>query len=87
MYAVLNRPQPALYHATRCLEICTENEIKDFDIAFAYEAMARAHAAAGEKSECERYIGLAKDAGEQIEDKDSRDMFFSELETVPGYQK
>jgi hypothetical protein len=87
VYAVLNRPQSALYHAKRCLEICTENEIKDFDIAFAYEAMARAYAAAGEKSECEQYIGLAKEAGEQIEDKENRDMFFGELETVPGYQK
>ncbi len=87
VYAVLSRPQPTLYHATRCLEICTENEIKDFDIAFAYEAMARAYAVAGEESEREQYIGLAKKAGEQIEDKDSRDMFFSELETVAGYQK
>jgi len=82
VYAVLNSPQQALYHAQRCLEICEANKIGDFDIAFAYEAMARAHAVAGEKSQCEKYLRLAKEAGEQIKDKENRDYFFSELRTI-----
>ena len=85
VYSVLNRPQSALYHAERCLDICKENNIGDFDIAFAYEAMARAHAVAGDKSDCEKYIKLAKEAGEQIEKKEDKDLFFNDLKTVPGY--
>ena len=87
VYAVLNRPQAALYHAQRCLAICTENEIGDFDIAFAYEAMARAYAIAGEQSSCQRYVALAQEAGEQIEDQGDRDYFFGELKTIVCAQK
>ena len=42
VYSVLGRPEPALFHAERCLEICETNGIGDFDLAFAYEAIARA---------------------------------------------
>jgi hypothetical protein len=81
-YSVLKRSEPALYHAKRCLEICKENNIRDFDIAFAYEAMARACAIAGNKIECEKYTKLAREAGEQIKKKEDRDYFFSELKTI-----
>lgn len=82
VYSVLKRSEPALHHAKRCLELCKTNKIGDFDVAFAYEAMARAHAIAGNKSECERYIKLAKEAGEQIKKKEDRDYFFGELKTI-----
>jgi len=82
VYSVMKRSEPALYHAKRCLEICKEHSIGDFDIAFAYEAMARAHAVADNKTEREKYIKLAKEAGEQIEKKEDKDYFFSELRTI-----
>lgn len=85
VYSVLKRPEPALYHAGRCLAICEEHSIGDFDIAFAYEAMARAHALAGEETEASKYAGLAKEAGSKIEKKGDRDYFFTQLETVPGH--
>ncbi len=34
VYAVLNRPEVALYHAQRCLDLCQESNVKDFDIAY-----------------------------------------------------
>jgi hypothetical protein len=75
VYSILNKSQSALFHAERCLEICKENNIGDWDIAFAYEGMAR-----------EKYIKLAKEAGEHIKEKGDKDLFFSELKTVPGYK-
>ncbi len=87
VYSVLNTPESALHHAKRCLGICKENDIGDFDIAFAYEAMARASAIAGEQAEAEKYIQLGKEAGEQIAEKGNKDYFFSELRTIPGYQE
>jgi hypothetical protein len=85
VFSVLHRPESALYHAKRCLEICTENNIGDFDIAFAYEAMARANASSGNKSEFEKYIQLAKEAGQKIKQKEDKDFFFSDLESGPWY--
>jgi len=87
VYSVLNRPESALYHAKRYLEICKENSIGDFDLAYAYEAMARAYAVAGEKGEADKYMELAKEAGEQIEEKGDKNLLYSDLETIPGYKK
>jgi len=85
VYSVLSRPEPARYHAARCLEICQQYGIGDFDIAFAYEALARAEAAAGNREESQKYILLAKSAGDLIAEKEDREVFFRDLASVPGY--
>jgi len=82
VYSVLKRSEPALYHAKRCLEICRENNIGDWDIAFAHEAMARAYAVAGQKEESRKHIELAQKAGEQIKEKGDRDYLLTELGTI-----
>jgi len=84
VYSVLHRADSALYHAKRCLEICQQKNIGDFDIAFAYEAMARASTVAGDRSNCEHYLKLATEAGKQIREKGDRDYFFNQLKTIPG---
>ena len=45
VYVTLGRGEPALFHAGRCLAYCEANadEIADWDLPFAYEALARAH--------------------------------------------
>ena len=83
VYAVLNRTEPCLYHAGRCMEVTLENDLKDFDLAFAYEAMARACDLAGDEVETAKYITLAEEAGSAIKDKGDRKYFFSELHTIP----
>jgi hypothetical protein len=82
VYSVLNRPEGALYHAQRCLATCQENDIGDFDIAFAYEAMARAYAVAGDAAKSKEYVALGEQASEQIEDKDNREYYDGELKGV-----
>jgi hypothetical protein len=87
VYSVLSRPEEAWFHAQRCLDICKKSDIEDFDIAFAYESMARAAAVGGRSAEAEKYMKLAREAGDQIEEQGNKDYFFSELKTVPGYQE
>ncbi len=82
VYAVLGRAEPALHHARRCLDICTEDNIGDFDLAFAYEALARAYAVAGDRAKSEAHFRLAEKSGAEIEDQGNRNYFFSELKTV-----
>lgn len=82
VYAVLNHPNPAIYHARRCLEICKENQIGDYDVAWAYEALARAYNVAGKKTEAKKYLDLGKEAGEKIAKKEDKDLFKSELEGI-----
>jgi hypothetical protein len=82
VYAVLSRPEAALYHAQRCLDLCQANQIGDFDLAFAYEALARAYAIAEDTAKSGGYIELATQAAEQIEDEGNREYFGGELATV-----
>jgi hypothetical protein len=85
VYALLNRSEPCLYHASRCLEITLENDLKDFDLAFAYEAMARATHISRNEVQSAKYLTLAEKAGVQIQDADDQNYFFSELQTIhPG---
>jgi hypothetical protein len=83
VYAVTGRGEPALHHARRCLEICEENGIGDFDLAFAHEAMARAHWVAGDHDEARRYAALAQESGAAIEEDDDREIFQADLATLP----
>lgn len=82
VYATLGRAEPALHHARRCLELCEEHGIGDFDLAYAYEAVARAHAVAGEREPAAQYAELAREAGTQIEDDGDRELFESDLATL-----
>jgi hypothetical protein len=84
VYAVLGRAEPALHHARRCLETCQDNGIEDFDLAFAYEALARASAVAGRSEDAATYAGLARQAGERIGEPEERDIFFSDLAGLPA---
>lgn len=82
VYSILGRTKEAMYHAELSLELCTENGFGDFDLAFAYEALARASATAGAKETTEKYLKLARDASEDIAKKGDKDYFLSELNNI-----
>ena len=74
VYAVLRRGEPALWHARRCLDLVeASDDAEDWDLPFAYEALARAHGAAGHGEEAARFRGLAEQAGATIADPDDRE--------------
>ena len=84
VYAVLGRGEPALHHARRVLELCQQNGIGDWDLAFAYEALARAHAVAGDAGPAREFTDRALAATEDIADDEDRDLVLADLETIPG---
>jgi hypothetical protein len=83
VYTVLGRAEPALYHAQRCLDICQEHGIGDWDLAFAYEALARAQATAGDVDATRRYVDQARTAATDIAQQDDRDQLLKDLATIP----
>ncbi len=82
VYTVLGRAEPAAYHARRCLEICQANGIGDWDLAFAYEALARAASLAGDHEAAAGYVEQAR-AVTIAEDSD-RDLVQADLAAIPG---
>jgi hypothetical protein len=80
--AVLGRGDAAVNHAERCLEHCTQNGIGDWDLAAAYEALARAHRVAGNDAEYRRNLELGREALAQIADDEDREHIAEDLDEL-----
>lgn len=81
VYAVLGNGAEALLHAKRCYELTEQfaSELADYDLAFALEALARAHRVSGNAEEAATYLNRATEAGRAITDEESRRVFEEEL--------
>jgi hypothetical protein len=84
VYAVLLRPEPSLHHAERVLELTQEFGLGDFDLAFAYEALARARAIGGDADGARAAAERALAAAADITDPEDRDLLLADLATIPG---
>jgi hypothetical protein len=84
VYTVLGRAEPALYHAKRCLEICRAHpeNMDDWDLPFAHEALARAHRVAGNDDEVRDQEEKARELGEQLADPEDREHLEEALATL-----
>ena len=80
--AVLGRPEAALYHARRSLEIARRANLSSFYVAYAYEALARGAAVAGKRKEQDRAILAARRIGRRIRDRDDQRMLWDDLDTI-----
>jgi hypothetical protein len=82
-YAVLGRAEPALHHARRCLEICEQHaDVEDWDLAFAYEALARASRVAGDEDHARRFEQRGRELVEQIADAEEKDIALKDYATL-----
>ncbi len=87
VYAEAGLAEPALAHARRCQELTEQHAslVQDFDRAYAYEGLARANAAAGNRDEALRLLKLAREAGQSIADKESKKIFLGDLDGGKWY--
>ena len=81
VYTVVGLGDDALRHAQRCLEICEANGLGDWDLAYGYEALARAHALAG-NGEAAEWRSKAREAGDAIADPEGREHFDEDFATL-----
>jgi hypothetical protein len=82
VYCLLRRPEPALYHAARVLETCQRHGIGDWDLGYAYEALARAHAVAGDVPAARHRLAEARAAAAVIAADEDRELLLHDLATV-----
>ena len=79
IHALLKRADEALRYAELCLQISKESDLPPFYLAYAYEALARAEAVAGNREGVEEYLRLAHQVASQISDKGEKDMLMKDL--------
>ena len=82
VYAVLGRAEPAMWHARRCLALCEEQGIGDFDIAFAWEAIARAASVAGDHAEADAALARARSLATAIAEDEDRELLLGDVATI-----
>lgn len=82
VYAVLGRGEPALHHARRCVEMVEAGGLEDWVTASAYEAMARASSAAGDREAFDQWRDRARAAADAIGDEEDREVIEGDLATL-----
>ncbi len=77
VYAELGLADAALRHAQRCTELTETNrdQLQDFDLAYSAEALARAHAVAGNRNESLELKARARELGDQINGPEDKKIF------------
>lgn len=73
----------ALWHAQRCADACTRGELVDFDLAYAHEVLARAHACLGDRDAARRHRDLA--AVVVVADAGDREQVVADLAAEPWF--
>jgi tetratricopeptide (TPR) repeat protein len=88
VHQTLGEADPALAWAQRCFEISEAHqaEMKDFDLAYAQEGLARAYALAGDQEKALQHWKLAEALGEQIKDPEDKKIFQSDFQGGNWYQ-
>jgi len=78
------RAEPGLHHAQRCLDICEQHadNVEDWDVAFAYEALSRANRVAGNDGDARRYEEQGRRLAEQIEDPEDQEIVLKDYATL-----
>ncbi len=82
VYSLLGMGASALFHAKEALKLCLDNSIGDLDLAFGYEAVARAHSVLGNHDDKATFIEKAKEAARAIAEEGNRKYVESEVSAI-----
>ena len=84
VFAVLSKGNEALSYAQETLRLTEEHGFKDFDLAYAYESMARAHAVSGNKEKYKEFWKKARELVILLQEKKIRNILTKILRLNPG---
>ena len=75
----LCKSDKALSYAKETLKITEDNNLKDFDLAYAYEVMARAYSISNNQNKSKEWYKKAKIAGDLIVGEKDKEYFLLDL--------
>ncbi len=82
VYAVLGMYESALRHGFRNEQICLDNDLKGFELAYAYESIARAYAIKNNTEKVDEFKNKAMEQAELISSKDDKKYLIDDLKTI-----
>jgi len=73
VYSHMGKGDDALFYAERTLKLTEDADDKaDFDMGFAYEVLAKAYAAKGDKENCKKYKAMAPEIIDTLGEEDMK---------------
>ena len=82
IYALIGQVDNARRYGQLCLEASQEEGVSPFFLGYAYEALARAEAAGGNKQAMKAFLDQANSAAEKIDEADEKKMLLDDLKTI-----
>lgn len=82
IYALLGQADNARRYGQVCLEVSQAEDVPPFYLAYAYEALARAEAVAGDREKAKHYISQARSTAEKITKAESKQQLLKDLESI-----
>lgn len=82
VYALLGQADNARRYGKLCLDISVSASLLPFYVAYAYEALARAEAIAGDYEQKAHYLKKARSTAEEMVDEESKKMLLDDLMTI-----
>lgn len=82
VHAEVRQPDAALYHALRSLEFAEDFELGAFHLAYAHEALARAHALANKAERSAEHLAKARRFAGEIAETEERELIEKDLAEI-----
>ncbi len=82
IYAILGQPENARRYGLLSLQASQAEGVEPFFVAYAYEALARAEALAGQRDQAEAYLQQALSAVDKVLESGDRQQILADLETI-----
>jgi hypothetical protein len=82
VYATLRRPEAALYHGQRALEVSEKANLAPFYIAYAHEALARANVLTNNAPAIAKHLEAARTLAQAVEKAEDRSALLKDLESI-----
>lgn len=82
IYAMLNQPDSARYYAQLSLQSSQQEGVLPFYRGYAYEALARAEAIAGQRKKRDGYLQQARQIAEKLPKPEARQQLLADLDTI-----
>ncbi len=82
VYAELKMGQSALKHGLANIDLCLKHDISGFELAYAYESVARAYKVLGDSSKMSEILEKGYAEAENITNAEEKDYLISDLKTI-----
>ncbi|TEX47379.1 MAG: hypothetical protein B7C54_03620 [Acidimicrobiales bacterium mtb01] len=83
VWVVRSEGAQAMNYARRCMATCEASSLADFDLAYAHEALARAHACLGQVPQAKQHRGKA--AQVPVADSEDKKVVVADLAAEPWF--